>query len=298
MELNHLKAFYETCKVQSFTKASEKLFISQSAISIQIKKLETTLDTQLIERTSKTFKLTFAGKELYKMADEIFGTISRIENNIKKIVENHQIKIFIGATHNIGEPILPQIVKSYRDNNPTIEFDIFIKNSNSLLNHLKDGTVDLIFTDDLVVEDNEVKVVNTDDYPFVIIAPNNIKKYDDLKNIHYLKRDNININNYIEQFEEMIGFSNEKVMNVNGSIETTKKLVSLGIGYAVVPYYCVYHNINNKEFKIIHRFNKNDSKFQIMLLKDSINNELIKDFIDFVRKYNVSKPLRELKNKL
>ena len=40
MELNHLKAFYETCKVQSFTKASEKLFISQSAISIQIKKLE------------------------------------------------------------------------------------------------------------------------------------------------------------------------------------------------------------------------------------------------------------------
>ena len=50
MEIHHLKIFYETCNEKSFTKAARKLFISQSAVSIQIKKLETTLGVTLIER--------------------------------------------------------------------------------------------------------------------------------------------------------------------------------------------------------------------------------------------------------
>ena len=52
MEIHHLKIFYETCNEKSFTKAAKKLFISQSAVSIQIKKLETTLGVTLIERDS------------------------------------------------------------------------------------------------------------------------------------------------------------------------------------------------------------------------------------------------------
>ena len=43
MEIHHLKIFYETCNEKSFTKAARKLFISQSAVSIQIKKLETNI---------------------------------------------------------------------------------------------------------------------------------------------------------------------------------------------------------------------------------------------------------------
>lgn len=232
------------------------------------------------------------------MANEIFGNISRMENNIKRIVDNNQIKIFVGATHNIGEPVLPQIIKEYRDINPKVEFDIFVKNNDSLFNNLKLGNLDIIFTEDLIVGDKEVKIIDTDYYPFVIIAPNNVKKYKDLANIYYLKRDNVNINNYIEQFEEIVGFSNDKVMNVNGSIEAIKQFVHLGIGYAVVPYYCVYHNVYNKDFKIIHRFDKKENKFQMMYLKESVQNDLIKDFIHFVKKYDIDKPLKEIKNKL
>mgnify|MGYP000726780939 CR=1 FL=1 len=86
---------------------------------------------------------------------------------------------------------------------------------------------------------------------------------------------------------EWIPVSDRVLAFQNGEIDIT-----------VIPVDLLKNFENNKEFKIIHRFNKNDSKFQMMLLKDSINNELIKDFIDFVRKYDVSKPLRELKNKL
>uniref|UniRef100_UPI0026279695 LysR family transcriptional regulator n=1 Tax=uncultured Campylobacter sp. TaxID=218934 RepID=UPI0026279695 len=58
---------------------AKKLYISQSAVSIQIKKLETKLDIQLIERNSKNFKLTFAGKELYRMSKDVFDKILRMK---------------------------------------------------------------------------------------------------------------------------------------------------------------------------------------------------------------------------
>ena len=48
MDIHHLKIFFEACREKSFTKAAKKLYISQSAVSIQIKKLETKLDIQLI----------------------------------------------------------------------------------------------------------------------------------------------------------------------------------------------------------------------------------------------------------
>ena len=84
MDIHHLKIFFEACNEKSFTKAAKKLFISQSAVSIQIKKLEYTLGLQLIERNSKNFKLTFAGKELFKMSQDVFEKISRMENEMKK----------------------------------------------------------------------------------------------------------------------------------------------------------------------------------------------------------------------
>lgn len=296
MDLNHLKIFYEACNSKSFTKASKKLFISQSAVSIQIKKLEQNLNMKLIERTSKSFKLTVSGKKLYKMADDIFGRIIRMENDIKRIVENNQIKIFIGATHNIGEPILPEIIRTYSEIRPDVEFDVFVKNSNSLLQYLKDGKIDVILTEDLSIEDNDIRIIDTDDYPFVIAAPNNVKKYSDLKKLYYLQRDSHQTYKYMQQFEETIGFSNPKIMNVNGSIETTKKLIKNGLGYAVIPYYCAFENIEKKEFKIIHRFDKSYNKFQIMFLKENFSNDLIKDFVNFLRKFDITNPLKNLKN--
>ena len=56
MDIHHLKIFFEACNEKSFTKAARKLYISQSAVSIQIKKLESTLGLQLIERNSKNFR--------------------------------------------------------------------------------------------------------------------------------------------------------------------------------------------------------------------------------------------------
>lgn len=295
MDLNNLKVFYEACKEESFTKASKKLFISQSAVSIQIKKLEQSLGTQLIERSSKNFKLTVEGQNLFKMAKDIFERVYRMETVIKRLISTKKQKILVGATHNVGEPILPNIVNKYLKYRDDVDLDIFVKNSSTLYKYLKEGKLDIILTEDLYLKDDSVKVINTDDYPFVIIAPNDIQDYEQLKHIYYLKRDAEQIVFYINKFEEKVGFNIEKEMNVNGSIETIKRLVKMGIGYAVVPYYCVHEKLKSNEFKVMYRFTKSYNKFQIMYMKDNSTNELITDFATFVRKIDIKKPIKDIK---
>ena len=147
----------------------------------------------------------------------------------------------------------------------------------------------------MYIKDDSIRVINTDDYPFVIIAPNEIENYEDLNNIYYLKRNAEQTLLYINKFEEKIGINIEKVMNVNGSIETIKRLVKMGVGYAVLPYYCVHENLKYNEFKVMYRFTKSYNKFQIMYMRDNTTNDLITDFVSFVRKIDIRSSLKDIK---
>lgn len=62
MDLHYLEIFYEVAKAKSFTKAAEKLFINQSAVSIQVKKFEDILKVKLFDRSSKKLNLLIQGK--------------------------------------------------------------------------------------------------------------------------------------------------------------------------------------------------------------------------------------------
>lgn len=287
MDIHHLKIFYETCNEKSFTKAAKKLYISQSAVSIQLKKLEESLSVQLIERNSKKFKLTFAGMELYRLSQEIFNKIARMENEIQKVIINQKTKIIIGATHNIGEPMLPKIMLEYSKKNPNIEFDIHIKNSASLINLLKEGIIDIALLEEEMPDENEIKFIQTDIYPFVVIAPSGVDNLEEIKNLPFLKKDTSIISNYIEEFENLINHSFSRKMIVNGSNETIKDLVISGFGISILPYYCVYEELKEKKISFVHEFDTLETKFQIAFLRDFENKNILSEFIEFFREYNI-----------
>ena len=274
MDIHHLKIFFEACNEKSFTKAAKKLFISQSAVSIQIKKLEYTLGLQLIERNSKNFKLTFAGKELFKMSQDVFEKISRMENEMKKILQYKKGKISIGATHNIGEPVLPKIMVEFSQHNPEIEFDLYIKNRESLVKHLKEGTVDIALMEEYFIEDKEIKVIETEEYPFVVVAGTEINDYKELIDVPLLKRDTMLTNKYLDQFEKMIGFNLEN-----------------GLGFAVLPYYSVYEEVIKGTLNVIHSFDKSEDRFQIVLIRENEDKEGISKFVDFLKNYKLNREL-------
>ena len=297
MDIHHLRIFYEVCKNQSFTRTAEKLYISQSAVSIQIKKLETSLQTQLIERSSKNFKLTYTGQELFKLTEEIFDKFLRVENEMNKLINSKKSKIVIGATHNIGEPVLPKIITEYVKQYPNIEFDIYIKNSNSLIKYLKEGTIDVALMEDDFFEDRTLKFIQSEEYPFVVIAPPDIKDIEDIKKLNVLKKDTPNAIKYLDKFEDIIGHYFENKTIVNGSNETIKNLIMNNMGLSVLPYYCVYEEIKAGKMNLVHAFETNEDKFYIAFLKENEKKEWISNFLKFMREYNINYEFKSLINK-
>ncbi|ABR74678.1 LysR family transcriptional regulator [Actinobacillus succinogenes] len=82
ISLNALKFFYRVAKCNSVTQAAEQLFVSQSAVSKQLKNLEELLKTALFERVGKTLQLTEQGKQLYACCEEIFPKLNHCLHDI------------------------------------------------------------------------------------------------------------------------------------------------------------------------------------------------------------------------
>jgi len=218
------------------------------------------------------------------MSQDVFEKISRMENEMKKILQYKKGKISIGATHNIGEPVLPKIMVEFSEHNPEIEFDLYIKNRESLVKHLKEGTVDIALMEEYFIEDKEIKVIETEEYPFVVVAGNEITDYKELIDVPLLKRDTMLTNKYLDQFEKMIGFNLDKRISINGSIEN-------GLGFAVLPYYSVYEEVIKGSLNVIHSFDKSEDRFQIVLIRENEDKEGISKFIDFLKNYKLNREL-------
>src|SRR5574344_2109180 len=148
MDLHYLKIFYEVAKEKSFTKAANKLYINQSAVSIQVKKFEEILNSKLFDRSSKKIKLTYTGEALFKMAEDIFEKVNRADKEIERIINLKKAKISIGATSIIGEPLLPLLMKEFSIVHNEIEYSIIISNKEWLLKSLKEGELDILLIDD------------------------------------------------------------------------------------------------------------------------------------------------------
>lgn len=284
MDLHYLRIFYEVANERSFTKAANKLFINQSAVSIQVKKFEEMLNTKLFDRTSKKIKLTYSGEVLFKISEEIFQKVKRAEKEIEKIVLYDKAKISIGATHLIGEHLLPRIVREFHAAHPEVEFDLIIKERDLLIKELKEGKVDLALMGTYYLKDNDLETIDIDMYPFVIVGRDPVEDPKTLVDQKLIMRDDSPLTNKnIALFEKKNNITLDNRLMVRGSIETMKNLVKEGMGYTMLPYYCVSKEIKDGKFFLIEDFNENKDGYQIVVTRDKGEAPEIKKFNVFVK---------------
>ncbi len=288
MDLHYLEIFYEVAKEKSFTRAAEKLFINQSAVSIQVKKFEEILGTKLFDRSSKKIKLTYTGESLYKMAEEIFEKVKRTEKEISKIIQMGKAKINIGASPIIAEPLLPKLMKGFSEEHDEIEYDITVSSKDLLVKLLKEGDLDLIVIDNEHIVDENLEIINLEKGPYVLISSND---YDDIKDIEkdpIITRKNIpNNNKAIEVIEEKFGISFRTKIIVKGNLEVIKGMVEEGIANVILPYYAVFKEIKENKFKIIQKITEVKDGYQVVVTKDKRDLDQINKFIDFVKEHKL-----------
>ncbi|MCC9137771.1 LysR substrate-binding domain-containing protein [Pontibacter silvestris] len=137
--------FLEVARVLSFTKASQLLYISQSAISKQIKALEEFYKTGLFERHGNTISLTPAGQLLYnklliakQLQQELYQEFKAANEQFSP-----QLRMTIGASTTISLYILPPVLSAYLQKNPNVQLTLKNRNSQNILKALLDHEIDL-----------------------------------------------------------------------------------------------------------------------------------------------------------
>jgi len=143
MNLEYLRNFVKLTQYKSFSKLAKELPISQSTLSHQISQLEKAFGgVVLINRTTKKFELTKAGKLLLKHAQQIIEIYDSCRLEISKFIDQLEEDIIISASTIPGSHILPRYIADFRNKNPIINFKILINNSQKSLENLEKGTAD------------------------------------------------------------------------------------------------------------------------------------------------------------
>ena len=166
--LPQLAVFEAAARLGSFTRAGESLHMAQPTVSTQIKKLSETLGLPLFEQVGKRIHLTAGGRALYAGCQELFTTLSRIENTLSDLrgLESGRLKLAVSTT---GKYFAPRLLASFMDRYPGVDVSLQIHNRQGLIDRLARNEDDLyIFANPPV--DHEVVRQPILENPLVVFA--------------------------------------------------------------------------------------------------------------------------------
>ena len=143
MNFQNLKYFLTVAREMSYTKAAEKLYLSQQALNGHIRRLEAECGTPLFERTPK-LRLTYAGKCVAEHAERIIDLENQMTIQLSDIINLRSGHLSIGTSYARGRIFLPEVLPIFTQRFPTIELTLHTGISNELEKLLLDGDLDLL----------------------------------------------------------------------------------------------------------------------------------------------------------
>lgn len=144
MEIRNFITFVRIAEVQNFSKAAEQLGYSQSAVTMQIKQLESELHTQLFERIGRQIRLTQAGKRLLPYALEILNSVRKAESIVQE-PEEISGKLRIGTSESYVTSVLPPVIMEFGGICPHVEISTHTSFVTDLFDMLRRNDIDILY---------------------------------------------------------------------------------------------------------------------------------------------------------
>ena len=143
--LEELRTFIAVVECKNFTKASEKVNLSQPSVSIHIKNLEKFFGVELIIRSvkQKNIIITESGQLLYRRAKEMINLLEITKDEVLNLSNSVKGHLKIGATYTIGEYILPHFLGRFCSKYPEIEIEVDIGNTEEISRKVQDLQIDI-----------------------------------------------------------------------------------------------------------------------------------------------------------
>lgn len=249
MELHGLQVFLTVVAERSFSRAADKLFRTQPAVSLAVQRLEQEFGEKLIDRSGKDLILTDAGRTVLEYARRFQSLQSELDNSLAELRDNSAGRLTIGANESTTLYLLRHI-EWYRELYPKVKVQIRRSLSSKIPDELLDGNLELgMISYDPGDERLKSKVIYTDSLAFVV-SPSHRLAHRKSVTLTDLGSETFIAHNVVSPYRDVVlrEFQAHKVplhMDVEmPTIETIRKLVQNNVGVAFLPRMCVEQEID------------------------------------------------------
>ena len=242
MEIQNLQAFITVSENCSFSKAAEKLFITQPAVSKRIFSLEQELDVKLFDRIGKSVQTTEAGLALLVSAKRILAELENSRRVISNLTGKVNGPLRLGTSHHIGLHRLPPVLRAYTAQYPDVDLDIQFMDSEAACEAAIKGDLELAIAtlpekpmDNLttkIIWHDPLCIVISKDHP--LTNEKNIKRNTLLEHAAILPSQSTFTRGLMEKALDIDSRKMKIAMETN-YLETIKMMVSIGLGWSVLP---------------------------------------------------------------
>lgn len=129
MDITHLASFYEVVKGGSFSAAAELMGVSKGMLSRHVSALESSLNAQLLQRTTRRLSLTEAGKTLYLQAGQIFALARQAEQDIQALTEEDGGRLRFTCPVSTGDAMVSELLARFAELCPGVEVELNFTNA-------------------------------------------------------------------------------------------------------------------------------------------------------------------------
>lgn len=290
MEIRHLKLIREVAETKSLTKAKDALFLSQSALSHQLKEIESQLGTPLFHRVNKQLILTNAGKMVLESAERILTDLEKTEISIKKYVSGTSGTLRLATQCYTCYHWLPSLMSDFNKEFPNVEIEIFHSNDTDVETRVLNGDIDLA----IIYENSDRQNIEYHelfrDEVYAIVP----KEHAWAKRAYVQARDfedqTVIIHSYplesVSLFTQVLipeGVSPKKVMQVQVT-EAVVELVKAGMGVNVMAKWIVEPYLKDNKLSLVPVTKRGIHRtWHAITLKDQNRPQYIENFIQHLR---------------
>lgn len=251
MEWYPLQVFRTVAEERSFSRAAEKLFRTQPAVSLAIQRLEAELGERLIDRSGKEFVLTDAGRLVLDYARRFDNLQSEMDNALAELRDNAAGRLSIGANESTSIYLLPHIA-AYRRLYPRVRVQVRRSLSSVLPSQVVDGDLELAVISYSPQDARVASTVIYTDHLAFVVSPRHRFAARKAVSIKELGMETFIAHNVVSPYRNLVlrAFEQHKVplnMDVEmPTVETIRKLVQADEGVAFLPRMCVGPEIERR----------------------------------------------------
>ena len=286
-----LQVFHAVARNGSFTRAAETLFMTQPAVTFQIKQLEEQFNTRLFERGHGRVSLTPAGELVMAYAEKILGLGEEMEARVAEMTDDLTGVLNLGTSTTIAGYWLPGLLAAFKKLYPRVIPRVTVGNSQLIESRVLDRTLDVGLIeivseqpgiDRRAAGQDELQVIVAPDHP---LAGARSLRAEQLLAYPFIHREPGNaIRDLADQFFIAAGIPLED-LNVTaelGSLSSVKHLAARGFGFAVASRAAITHAVKEGRLVGIAMEPRLHTPLEVILLKDKFRSRLVNTFADFV----------------